>query len=102
MAAVMWLRMRECLAQSKSGDFLSQRQGEQEHRSVIEFALGADSSAVGQNDMLGNCQTQTGAARLPGPGLVHAVETLEQPRQVLGRNARPEILDIEFDAFGDG
>ena len=65
---------------------------------MIEFALGADGAAVSQHDVFGDGQSQAGAAGFAGAGLVYAVEALEQARQVLGGNARTEILNIELDA----
>ena len=52
---------------------------------------------MSQNDMFGDGQPQAGAARFAGASLVHSVETLEQARQMLGRNAGAEILHIELD-----
>ena len=53
---------------------------------------------MGPHDVLGDRQTQAGAARFAGSGLIHAIETLEQSRQMLGRDARTEISYVEFDA----
>ena len=56
---------------------------------------------MGQNDVFGDGQSQAGAAGFTGTGFVHPVETLEQARQVLGRNAGTEILHIELDALSE-
>src|ERR1700730_6760562 len=55
-----------------------------------------------QHNMFGNCQSQPSSARFAGAGLVHSIETFEQASQVLGRNARAEILNVEFDSSRDG
>ena len=40
-------------------------------------ALDGHTSAVGFGDVLDDGQAKTGAAKLPAPGLVHAIEPLE-------------------------
>ncbi len=47
--------------------------------------------------MLHNGEAQPGSARLPRTVLVHAIEALEQARQVLGGDAGAEVAHQEFD-----
>lgn len=65
-----------------------------------EFAFGADGTAVGQHNVLGNGKSKAGAAGFPGTGFIDAIEALEEPRKMFGRNAGPEILYAEFDGMG--
>ena len=66
---------------------------------MIEFALGADGAAMGKDDVFGNGEPQAGAARFAGAGSIHPVEAFKQASQVLGRNARAEILNVELDSL---
>src|ERR1039458_7440646 len=51
--------------------------------------------------MLHYGEAQAGAAHLAGTSLIHAVEALEDAREILGRNAHAGIGDGNFDAaFG--
>ena len=77
---------------------LSQRKREQESGTVIELTLGANGATMGQDDMFGDCQPQSGSSRFARARFVHSVKAFEQSRQVLGGNARTEILYIEFNA----
>src|ERR1035438_2630092 len=80
-------------------------EGEEESAAVVEFAFGADGAAVGEHDVLGDGEAESGAAGFAGAGLVDAVKALEEARKMLGRNAGAEILNIKFNpefdaAFG--
>jgi len=66
---------------------------------VIEFALGADGTAMGKDDVFGDGKPQAGAARFARAGSIHPVEALKQASQVLGRNAGTEILNVELDSL---
>src|SRR6185369_16252061 len=72
------------------------REGEDETRSVVQFAFSRDGSAVGEHDVLGNSQAKAGTAGLPGASFIHPVETFEQTRQVFGWNAGTKVADEEF------
>ena len=52
-------------------------------------ALDGDPAAVDLRDVLDDRQPQPGAAQVAAARLVDAVEPLEQPRQVLRRDAAP-------------
>ena len=59
------------------------------------YALGVDLAAVGRDDLAGDRQAEPGAAL--GLGAGHAVELLEDPRQVLGRDALARVGHAEPD-----
>lgn len=67
-----------------------------------EFAFGADGSAVGEHDVLGNGEAEAGASGFAGAGFIDAIETFEEARQVLGGNAGPEVADEKFYSVGNG
>ena len=48
---------------------------------------------MGGDDAPGDAEPQPGSAHLPAPRLVHAIESLEHPRQVLGRDPDPGVGD---------
>src|SRR5215471_7438925 len=73
-------------------------QSEYERAAVVLFAFGADGAAVGAHDVLGDGEAEAGSSGFAGSGFVHAIEALEQARQVLRRNAAAEVADIEFDS----
>lgn len=66
-----------------------------------QFAFGADGTAVGQHDVLGNSQAEAGSSGFAGASLIDAIEAFEEAREVLGGNACAEILDAEFDGVGN-
>src|SRR4051812_2479865 len=72
-------------------------QGEAEDGLLWRLALGAQLASVGEHDVLGDGEAEAGAARLARTGLVHAVEALEEARQVLGRNALAVVANVELD-----
>src|SRR5207244_10850159 len=47
---------------------------------------------MSQHNVLGTSEAPAGPSRLPRPGLIDPIKTLEKARQVLGRDAGPEIL----------
>src|SRR5437899_2039773 len=51
-----------------------------------------------QNNVLGDGESQASASGFAGASLIHAVETLEQPGKMLGRDAGPEVFHVELDA----
>src|SRR5437879_12902752 len=56
---------------------------------------------MSQHNVLGNGEPQAGPSRLPRPGLIHAIKTLEKTRQVLRRDAGNEILHVKLHAAGE-
>jgi hypothetical protein len=65
---------------------------------VVEVALGADRSLVGQNYMLRDGESEASAPGFPRARFIDAVETLEKTVQMFGGNAWPEVSDVKFDA----
>src|SRR5271170_3098220 len=63
---------------------------------MVEFALGTNRAIVRQDNVLGDGEPQSRAARFAGASLVYPVEALEQPRQVLERDSRAEVANIKF------
>ncbi len=76
---------------------LGNGKGEQKGGAVGEFAFGADGAAVGEHDVFGDGEAETGASGLAGAGFIHAIEALEQAWEMLGRDARAEVPNGEFD-----
>src|SRR6202522_4888442 len=66
---------------------------------MVKLALCANRSAVRQNNMLREGKPEARPAGLARASLIHTVETLEKARQMFGRNARPKVSDVEFDAI---
>src|ERR1700690_4006910 len=54
---------------------------EQEGAAVAEFAFGADRATVGEHDVFGDGEAESGAAGFAGAGFVDAIEALEKPGQ---------------------
>ena len=62
-----------------------------------QFAFGTDGAAVGEHDVLGDGESEAGAAGFAGAGFVDAIETFEEARKVFGGDAGTEVLHEEFD-----
>src|SRR6516162_7080385 len=62
-------------------------------RALPRSARQLDPAAVRGDDAAGDAQTQPGAALGPAAGLVHAVEALEDVRQMLRGDADPRVTD---------
>src|SRR5258707_580634 len=52
---------------------------------------------MGEHDVLGDGEAQSGAARFAGAGFVDAIEALEQARQMFGSDAGAEVANVELD-----
>src|SRR5690349_10151752 len=65
---------------------------------MVEFAFGADGTSVGAHDVLGDGEAEAGASGFAGARFVDAIETLEEARQMFGRDSSTVVADIEFDA----
>src|SRR5215469_3121971 len=74
-------------------------QGEVERRAVVQLAFGINRSAVGAHDMLSDRQPEAGPARFARARLVHAVEALKQPWQMLAGDSGTKIADVELHAI---
>ena len=64
-----------------------------------DFAFDPHAAAMHFDEVLGDGEAKTGAARFAGAGRVHAVEALEDARLVGGRNANAGIRDSENHAL---
>jgi len=64
---------------------------------MVELAFGTNCSSMGKHNVLGDGQSKSGAARFARAGFVNAIEAFEKARQMLGRNAGSEVLDVELD-----
>ena len=67
-----------------------------------KFALGADGAAVGEHDVFGDGQAETGASGFAGTGFVDAIEAFKQAGEMLGGDAGAEVRDKEFYGVGNG
>ena len=65
---------------------------------MSEFAFRADRSAVREDDMFGDSEAETCAAGFAGAGFIHAIEALEEARQMFGGDAGAKVLYVKFDA----
>src|SRR5258708_6728291 len=75
--------------------------GEKKRGTGGEFVLGGDRPAMGEDDMFRDGEAEAGASGLARAGFIHAIETLEEARQMFGGDAGAEILHIKFDAEFD-
>src|SRR5262249_48351497 len=71
----------------------SERKIERDRRAAAWFALGANRSAVCGDEVPRDREAQAGAARRAA-----LVESIEDPRQVLRRDARAGVADADGDA----
>ena len=67
------------------------RQSKRKHAALVVFALDAYRAAVVLDDVLDDAQAETGAAGGAAAGFVGAVKTLEQPRDVVGKDADASV-----------
>src|SRR5262245_8514432 len=65
-------------------------------------ALDFDAAAAGFDGPAGNGQAEPGAARLSRAGIVHAIETLEDPLAMRSGNAGSRVAHVDRDAAGLG
>src|ERR1019366_5587148 len=76
---------------------LLRRECEKERRALADDALHARGSVQRRHQVLDNGKTQTGAAQFARAGLIHAVEALEEARQVFGGNSDSGVADTHLD-----
>ena len=81
--------------------FRRQWQREVEGGAAAQFAFCPDASAVGQDDVLDDGQTEAGAARLARARFINAIEALEDAGEVFAGDAGAEVADGELDLGGD-
>src|SRR5439155_27273736 len=58
-----------------------------------ELALCFDAAAMGLDQVLDDCQAEAGAPFMAGPARVDSIESLEDPRQVIGGDAGAGVAD---------
>src|SRR5260221_5726099 len=68
-------------------------QQEKECSSMPHGTFNPDYSTMIEDNMLHDCQTQTGATAFTRPGFIHAVKAFEDSGQMLGCDTRPVIAD---------
>ena len=64
-----------------------------ENTALARGALDGNPAAVDLDDMLDDGKPEAGAPELPAPGLVHPVEALKDPGQVLDWDPDPGVPD---------
>src|SRR5437763_12874295 len=86
-------RLRIARRLGLAGYGVREGQPDLEDRALAGLAAHRDLAAVGLGHPLRDREPQPAAARLArlGAGLVHAVEALEEVREVLGRDPRPVV-----------
>ena len=75
----------------------TQRNADAEGGSLAELALRVDGPAVQLHQLLHQGQADTGALEAAAARTLHAMEALEEPRQLVRRNAGAGIADLQFD-----
>src|SRR5271157_4659346 len=75
------------------------RQSKVERRTVVQFALCLDVTAVCADNVFRDRQAQARSARLARARFVHAIKTLEQTRQMLAGNSRTKISHVKLHAI---
>ena len=95
--------MRFCRGQGRIGMFVVANllgrggQREEECSAGAEFTFGADSAAVGLNDVLYDREAKTGAASFSRTCLVDPIEALEDAVKMFRSDARAKVLHKELD-----
>lgn len=69
---------------------------------MAKFAFRTNRASVSKHDVFGDGETEAGAARFAGAGFIDPVKTLEQARQVLGADARSEVLNEKLHCMRNG
>src|SRR5262249_42529330 len=75
--------------------FAGARQADREGGAVSERAVDREPALVARQDMLDDGEAEAGSALGAALRHIDAVEPFGQPRQVLGRDAGPEIADAD-------
>src|SRR5258708_986235 len=92
-AGAPWLVARCSAVANRSADHrpqatvLRQREAHSERGTLTHYALGFQAGVMALGDPFRDCQAQAGAARVAIPGLVSAIETLEDMGQRRIRNS---------------
>src|SRR5262245_55105528 len=91
------MRQLATLLVSLSPCLLCRRQRYVEGRAAADCAGSPDPSALHLDQPLDDRQAQAASAGLAGAGLVGTVEALEDPRQLVGRDAGAGVRNLEDD-----
>src|SRR5258708_39709106 len=92
-AGASWLVVRGSAVGNRSADYrppatgLRHRKADSERGPLAHYALGFQAGVMALGDPFRDCQAQAGAPRIAIPGLVGAIETLEDVRQRRIRNS---------------
>src|SRR5215470_7407661 len=78
------------------------RQDDPEQGALSSHALELDSSSARFHRPAGDRQTESGAPGVGRPGLIHPVETLEDPRLIGRRDPGARVLDLDHHVAADG
>lgn len=66
---------------------------------MVEFTFRVDRAAVGKHDVFGDSEAKSSTTGFARAGFVDAIKTFEQAGQMLGGNARAEILYVELNTM---
>src|SRR5690242_7512123 len=78
------------------------REAAGEHAALAGLALDAEIGGMPLQHVLHDGEPETRAAAVAASGAVHPVETLREPRDVLGGDADPGVADAELGAVRIG
>jgi hypothetical protein len=84
--------------ESEAGNQLDFGQQEEERCAVSDGAFHPDGTAMVENNMLYDCQTEACAAAFARARFVDAIKALEDSRQMLRSDAGAEVADKELNA----
>src|SRR5581483_8219361 len=73
-----------------------------ERRALVEVALHRDHASVRLDRPFRDRESQTGPAGFAPPGLIHAIESVEDSRLILPRYPRAVIPDLDHDTIAVG
>src|ERR1035441_5146202 len=91
-ARVLWTRYYNPPSHRRSSSLW---QDYRESGPLIQLTLHGDRALHLLDNVLDDRKTQARAAHLARPGLIHAIEALEDPRQILGRNPDAAVGDAD-------
>ncbi len=77
-----------------------QGQAEKKGCALAEFAFAPDAAAVKLHDVLHDAEAEAGAASFARTAFVHAIESLEDMREIRLGDARTVVADADFNVVG--
>src|SRR5205085_5278778 len=90
-----WLR--HCFDIRHSSFVINRRESDANRRAAARLALGLNAAAVELRNMFHNRQPQPSAAELATARFVRAIESFEDPRQILTANSNSVIAHAQRD-----